>query len=412
MDFQDISEDILRLIFGFCNISTVLALYQTNKYLHRLSLEKIVWVDLVDNLRCRGFVDQLSLSDIQSQSQEALVGLVRGLMSGPASWTAPTTPASIMPKKSFMSRFKYKPAVREPPSQGRAQISKEFHLHPSATDASPELLGGGEYVLFNSRGTFECWSVRYDKLVWEYEKNRPDSYVIQFGAEVLDGGDQANIIVCERYQASGGEEQSLVQIVNLDFHTGTSTILFSHIYLESSSGFLDAQICGNMACLVWQGYLGGEIFPKRHCLLIDWQRMLHLKLAGNTYELSLVINLLPHHLLVLTKPLPGIAEISLLDATIFSHHWRQITHHSFFDMVYTSDIEAIVHESITFGPRAQSWNYQSKFELRAYESVLEEGTYRVWIHFSGYEYDRRHSHAVACSYILSLPNAKTRCGIR
>ncbi|KAJ7741991.1 hypothetical protein DFH07DRAFT_964764 [Mycena maculata] len=179
MEFQELPEDNVRSIFSFCDYA-VLAVGRTNKYLRRLTLEKPVWVDLVQSLRRKGFIDHLSLSEIQSQSQEALVALVKSLATGPASWTAP-----IKPKPSFLARFR-----SSQPRQSRAEISTQFSIHPGILPGygPVELLAGGEYVLMDHVGaTLSCWSVRDDRLVWSYDKRDPYSRV-EFSAEVVDGG--------------------------------------------------------------------------------------------------------------------------------------------------------------------------------------------------------------------------------
>ncbi|KAF7351365.1 F-box domain-containing protein [Mycena sanguinolenta] len=204
MQFQELPEDVLRSIFSFCDIYAVVAMSGTNNHFRRLSTDKSVWVVLVNNLRRRGFVDRLSLSDIQSCSQEDLVGLVKGLLSGPASWTT------------------------NPESQSLVAAPTRYTIHPSITPTgNSTLLPGGEYILcysFNTR-TLECWSVRCDKLVWAYVKKNLDSSVMGYDAEVIDWGAGAHIIVCER---DGSVSPSLdqVEIVKLDFATGTSTPLF------------------------------------------------------------------------------------------------------------------------------------------------------------------------------------------
>ncbi|KAJ7918457.1 hypothetical protein B0H13DRAFT_1993021 [Mycena leptocephala] len=203
MKFQDLSEDDIRSIFSFCDIYAVVSMSRTNRYFRRLSLDKLVWVDLVENIRRKGFVDQLSLSDILSYSQEALVALVKSLLTGPASWNPP-----IEPKRKWFR------STNSLPTQTLAEISAKY--------SEAKLLNGGEYVLFNNT-TLECWSIRRDKLIWAYDKNGLEWSVCEFAAEVVDGGDSVNIIVCEILWTISRDDQSLAHIVNLDLKTGSST---------------------------------------------------------------------------------------------------------------------------------------------------------------------------------------------
>jgi hypothetical protein len=145
----------------------------------------------VQDLRRRGFIDRMSRSEIQASSREALVTLVKSLLTGPRSWTAPP-----IPKVPLVARFHSLASF----TPSRADLPEQITLHPSGIKTSKKneakLLSGGEYVLFNSI-SLECWSVNDDRLVWSYEKSGEASYVIQFSADVFDGGKGANIIVCE-----------------------------------------------------------------------------------------------------------------------------------------------------------------------------------------------------------------------
>ncbi|KAJ7749302.1 hypothetical protein DFH07DRAFT_829190 [Mycena maculata] len=155
MRFQDLPEDNLRSIFTFCDIYTVLALGRANTYLRRLTRERLVWADLVKNLRRKGFIDQ-SFSEIQSLSQQALVTLVKGLLTGPTSWKP--KPSFMTSKLPFLARFISKSSLRP---HSRDKTLRQFIVHPPRTSAvtfnrkEAKLLGGGEYVLFNNQTGIE-----------------------------------------------------------------------------------------------------------------------------------------------------------------------------------------------------------------------------------------------------------------
>ncbi|KAF8208784.1 hypothetical protein K438DRAFT_287286 [Mycena galopus ATCC 62051] len=242
MKFQDLPEDIIRSIFSFCDIYRVLSMSRTNKYLRPLSLDRLVWVDLVASLWRKGFVDQLSLSDIQASSQEALVDLVKSLLTGPASWTGP-----VIPKSRWFR-------LARSPTCPIVQVGAKYAVHPPGVLPSnlkqPKLLNGGEYVLFNNV-TLECWNVRRDELVWAYDRGGPEFQVAEFAAEVVDEGDSVNLIVCERSWTHSGNDQSLVQILKLDLTTGSSTPLLQKQNPDGKVyNFIDARISGDIACFV------------------------------------------------------------------------------------------------------------------------------------------------------------------
>ncbi|KAF7336836.1 F-box domain-containing protein [Mycena venus] len=411
MNFQDLPEDTIRLILSFCDIYSVVSMSRTSKYLRRLCLDKLVWVDLVANLRRKGFVDQLSLSDIQSYSQEGLVALVKGLLTGPASWkTAPV-------KKSKSHWFRNR-SVSSESQTNFVQISNKYIVHPPGVVASkmnqPKLLNGGEYVLFNNV-TLECWNVRRDELVWAYEKNGPKFHIMEFAAEVVDGEDSVNIVVCERSWTHGGEDQSLVQIVKLDLSTGCSTQLLLNENPGSNGkpcGFTDAKICGHIACVVVESWSEASATesttPHSYCILMDWKTETHLKLVANTWASPFLVTLIAEHLIFVTKNASGGPEISIINiSTTLSSHWRSIAglngYYFPLDPIYTTQLEAIIRESITF-PKCKHLKGQWKRDLCAYESPLQAGTYRIWVSLYGYSRpSSKEVHAVLWCYRLSLP---------
>ncbi|KAJ6584353.1 hypothetical protein B0H19DRAFT_385369 [Mycena capillaripes] len=396
MKFQELSEDNTRSILSFCDISAVLALGSTNTYLRRLTLEKTVWMDLLENMRRRGLI-RLSQPDIRTQSQAALSDLVKGLLSGPASWN--------MPKLPFLARFRSR-LSRQP--QRHAEIATQFILRPPKLDTSKwieaKLLGNGEYLLLCNL-TLECWNVYDEKLIWTYERNDPDSFIIDFSAEVLDGGNIANIIVCEK---GVGFQTFSIRILALNFHTGVFTDLCARLFGETNSYiFADAKICGSLASVILKGDY--QTPTENYCILIDWQAKKCLKLVSLTLTTPIRVDPIRNHLLLLTDDRFGIPEISLFNIGAFSRHWRWTNDPSSLDTVHTSEVQSLISESIAFAAHAQSWDTWKR-EVHAYESPLEEGTYRIWVYLSGFAVPIPKRHVIVCSYILSLPNA-TRNGL-
>ncbi|KAJ6478718.1 hypothetical protein C8R47DRAFT_1137912 [Mycena vitilis] len=393
MKFQELPEDVMRSIFSFCDIYAVVSMSGTSKSLRLLTLEKLVWADLVGNLRRRGFVDQLPLADIRSRSQKELLALVKGLLTGPASWNPP-----VKPKGRWFRSNSSAPTPLE--------TSSQYAIHPLNILASKaneaRLLNGGEYVLFNN-ATLECWSVRQDKLIWAYDIHGEGSFVIAFAAEVLDDGHSANIVVCEQSWFVLGNDQSTVRVMKLDFETGSSNTLFSNELADVTSyGFTDARICGDIACAVLQHWQNGLDFPDSYCILINWKMNSQLKLTSALSASPFLATLIPNHVLFLTKDASGIPTVEVINnSTALSSHWRHVTD-PILETVYTSQLTAVVSEHITlptFGGLREPW----KRELCAHESPLEEGTYRVWVSLSGYSPSSSKQRAAIYSYHLSLP---------
>ncbi|KAJ7861150.1 hypothetical protein B0H13DRAFT_1900621 [Mycena leptocephala] len=344
--FQDLSEDNIRSILSFCDIYAVVSMSATNRYFRQLALEKLVWVDLVENLRRKGFVDQLSLSNIQSHSQEALVALVKRLFTGPASWNPP------IKAKGHWFRSNSSRQSRNP-----VEMSARYVVHPPGITYSKEnptkMLDGGEYVLFNNYTTTQCWNVHRDTLIWTYDKHDPESHVSQFAAGVVDGDGSANIIVCEwRWTPDGVPDQS-------------------------------------------------------YCILMNWKTNSQFTLAPDTSDSPyFVLPLVPNYLFILTNGASGEPCISIVKNTALSSHWRSIADPTTHDLVYPSQLEAIISESITFGNFGRRRPPLGR-KLCVYESPLEEGTYRIWVGLSSgifsWSTNSWSERGVICSYYLSLP---------
>jgi hypothetical protein len=114
------------------------------------------------------------------------------------------------------------------------------------------------------------------------------------------------------------------------------------------------------------------------------------------------MTLIPDHVLFLANNASGGPEINVINSTALSSHWRSVADYPTLDTVYTSQVQAIIRESITFH-KCERFREPFKRELCAYESPLEEGTYRIWMTLCGYSRTSLNQDAVICSYHLSLP---------
>lgn len=105
----------------------------------------------------------------------------------------------------------------------------------------------------------------------------------------------------------------------------------------------------------------------------------------------------------MTKNFSETPEISLINnAAAFPLHWRGTTDSSTLDTVYTSELicQKILTNNSGIAPH---WRYSYEGELRAYESPLEEGIYRIWVAIAGYSGFGPSSQTLVRSYSLALP---------
>ncbi|KAJ7095560.1 hypothetical protein C8R44DRAFT_889982 [Mycena epipterygia] len=245
MIFLDLPEDVINYALCLCDIYSVVCISQTNKYLHDLAFTPSIWMTLVEDLRNRGFVDRLSAADIRSLSTQSLVALVRRLVLGPEAWSPPSR---IQSRPKSFSRILYKlsnlrgrRAADPPPVQACAHIV----LHPSIHPTEPfhrstfKVLKGGEYVLFCDRDAhgvpvLGCWRVADDSLLGTYRSRLSCHNIHCFEAELLPGGNRANIVLCILTATGPPPIPDFVEIVDWDFATGVIEVLSK---IDCTGGF-------------------------------------------------------------------------------------------------------------------------------------------------------------------------------
>lgn len=144
-------------------------------------------MSLVEDLRYRGFVDRLSAEDIRQLSTHVLVETAKRLVVGPEAWSRP--------------RIQRPDSQRHRAPQGQALAHIVLHplMPPKLTPpVRTEVLRGGKYVLFSDGHGLGCWRVADDSLLGTYRGGLPSVRILDFAAEVLHGGDLANIVICIR----------------------------------------------------------------------------------------------------------------------------------------------------------------------------------------------------------------------
>lgn len=131
-----------------------------------------MWLVLVGDLRRRFILDAALTANIQDLTTNELVGLVKHLETGPATWS---------PGASGFVPELFKALI----------INSE-----SQTDtAKPQLLPSGRHVLLSSSKQLECWEVQEDPLVWKHIPAVERAQVDSFAAEEADGA--LTILICE-----------------------------------------------------------------------------------------------------------------------------------------------------------------------------------------------------------------------
>ncbi|KAJ7198113.1 hypothetical protein GGX14DRAFT_573670 [Mycena pura] len=246
MKLLDLPLELLLMVLCFCDVSTVMLASQTNKTFHELASSRIMWISLVEDLRHRGFVDRLSAADVKAMPTSDLVAVVRRLVVGPASWS---------PAKATQSRSASHVVLRPAMSPGHPFSHQDVAVLPR-----------GEHVLLNNFRGLECWRVADGVLVWRFESDR----VMAFAADVQDGGESANLVIC--INGSPSNHQG-VRIVNLNFSTGVAQPLLETDFVGGACYLVDPvtpRIFGEFAAVHLQGH---------SFVVFDWRSQAYCKVS-------------------------------------------------------------------------------------------------------------------------------------
>ncbi|KAJ7463270.1 hypothetical protein FB451DRAFT_1562284 [Mycena latifolia] len=276
IQFLELAPDIILSIFAHCDISAVVSISQTCRYLHGLAFQKSVWLALLDDLKQRSILDSTD-PDLRDLSTDELIARVKRLLTGPDTW---------MPSDAGFT----------------PEISKRIILHPTiphgpgilSWENEAKLFRGGRYVLFNNWRKLECWCVAEDRLVWKHVSALECSSVLAFAADESQEGDSLVVMVCQRTYPSTGPRKNYIEIIDLDLRKGTYNSLMTTVAPQTANDnpFSSTAICGTLACV--------EIISRQdRYLIIDWKMQTSFVLSGDRGVLSLIA-LIPRHIVLAT----------------------------------------------------------------------------------------------------------------
>ncbi|KAJ7110517.1 hypothetical protein C8R44DRAFT_883653 [Mycena epipterygia] len=412
--FLDLSEDVVCHTLCICDISSVISISQTNKYLHHLAFARTVWMSLLEDLRNRGFVDRLSADDIQTLSTHDLVETVKRLVVGPDAWSRP---GIQRPEPENPDYFADRPAghagltplgVNSLQSEAGAQIVLHPLMPPELTPPfRTEVLRGGKYVLFSDGQILGCWRVADDSLLGMYHSGLSSVHILDFTAEMLPGGEQANIVICIR--STMPSNPCFVEVVSWDFATGVTEMLS---LIECTNSDFQAppfpKICSDVAVVhMYEGPLWVEIY-----VIINWREQRYCKILcpihiGSNFYMELI----PGHFILTWTPSSGtthkIAVGAIASLSGFSTPMGQNTAVP----VLFSDIPDIT--SHTIKPNGELIRPRARIQIAVHESPLQRGTYLLWLDIqyygpAGIGSTSPEDLSLLCSFRLSLPGTGGR----
>ncbi|KAJ7463287.1 hypothetical protein FB451DRAFT_1266059 [Mycena latifolia] len=385
--FLGLAPDVILAIFASCDISSVISVGKTCRYLHKLAFQKSVWVALIGDLQRRSILDS-NTPDLRDLSTEELINLVKRLLTGPETWTP--SRSHFTPEAS--KRIILHPTI--PRGQGIPSFRKEA-----------KLVCGGRYVLFSNWRALECWSVAKDQLVWKHMSALEFSSVLAFTADDSQGGDSLIVMICQRTCPRGGPRMNYIEIVDLDLRTGIHDVLLVTRAPETryDDPFSCPKICGTLAAVCITS------LQENH-LIIDWKMKVSIVLTCYPPGLSLIA-LIPGHIILKTVSDGGEDEVHLIAADAVHRHGVPVAGLEgpvAFPAVSESQIPKLFTHRIVsspFPPDPSVWQFFDQMSVR--ESPVRRGTYRLWLYMSEKLSQRtaHQFHATLCSFDLSFSGA-------
>nr|GAT45981.1 predicted protein [Mycena chlorophos] len=380
MNFQELPEDVLRIVFGLLDVYCVLCLSATSKSLRVLATDRLVWVDLLLNLHWHGFVDDESVLSISRKSQAELLDLVQTMVLGPRHWRRQ---AILQPSAPDIVSNIARPAGDSP--SPNFEPLREHVLHPQninlARSNEARLLPGGEYVLLDTERALECWSVQDGRIVWSHHED--NGFVGGFAFDMLPGGRQVNIAVFI-YQLEHGWASSRLDILELDLLQETSEMRYTSPYsaVENDVHWTHSDIKGSFAvCNLFSTIRGSTELHALH----DWKTAPGKCLSVASPEGS-QLALTTRYLIIATfDPRPSIREtqfriVSLVDLQSVGP-W-----YGFFNDASSINVAELPTLSNFVFPLsvATILDLPPMHHLSVYRSPLDENVYRIWLHWAGF----------------------------
>ncbi|KAJ6465020.1 hypothetical protein C8R45DRAFT_1174387 [Mycena sanguinolenta] len=338
---SDLAPDVIFSIFACCDISSVVSISQTCRYLHDLAFDKSVWLGLLDNLRRKSILDRCC--SLETLSTDEMIGLVRHIITGPQTWS-PLDP------------------------EGVAEVSREITLHPTPSEDEyvAELLPSGRYVLFTDWTALGCWSVADDELVWRHTPAIDSEHfgIEAFAAEEMEGS--AVIMVCVRTHPPNGDPINYVEMIDVDFRTGAHSRLLAARAPGPAFGIRFARpvLRGELAAVE----LGQDTF-----MVVNWRTQSYFILQHQ----NLPIALLPHHIMLMTDS-NSLArqQIHLIANETLHVYWAPTIR---VGLEGPAEFCPVSAEDIPKLAIFEHADEQSGDEMYVYENPIQDGDYRVWI---------------------------------
>ncbi|KAJ7148118.1 hypothetical protein C8R43DRAFT_1129268 [Mycena crocata] len=382
LTFEDLPEEVILLIFTLCDIYTVISSTQTNRYLHRMALERSIWVELVQALRLRGFIDRLSATEIRASSTATLIGVVKRITTGQETWPREHGSRTGIRRKvgSWMSRV---PLISQPRSP---QMSAQINIHPIVTGAPTfphwinptRLLRGGKYIIFSSWDGVHCWQVETDTWLWSHQTSTPGSMLRSFAAEVENEGKTATVAVCFTAHTQS-REKYILHIVDVDLENGITQDLVT-MQFPRSNRYPRVSIGGDVAAIA--------VDRDREYVLVNRRTKSCLRISRRV-DSAFQLKLIPGFIIFAESGVSR-AQLAICAVEALSGHWQRTDDCRTIEPVPVELLPTLASHSLALpcdysNPYSRSDPHPAKprprrLEIVIHDSPLQRGLYRVWVY--------------------------------
>ncbi|KAJ6485407.1 hypothetical protein C8R47DRAFT_1321235 [Mycena vitilis] len=345
---QELPEDILIRVLGFCDVHCVMSISQTNHYHHTIALVKQLWISIVEDLTTRSLLELPPGLRLTQQSTEELINHVKRAVIGPCAWIHP--PGT--PSKSIVL-----------PATVNAS-------HGYQGDSKVKLVNGGRHVVLAHRMAVEVWDMETRRRLW----SRP-VFAINFNVHVNQGNSHTNITLAMTLN-------DRLEIVQIDTNVG-ETQSFS-LRLPASNAHADPIICGNLLIVHTRvNAIGGY-----ETLVVDWVNGKYVLLSGLRGSSVPCMGIVAGTYLVVVGDVeyePGFPDfetrICLYSTTAFDPHWNPLStlNSPAMKRIALAALVPVIVERPTF--EGEPFHHASSI-LSVHESPLSPDTFRLRVYLS------------------------------
>ncbi|KAJ7444466.1 hypothetical protein FB451DRAFT_1434337 [Mycena latifolia] len=341
-----LSDDLLLYILPLCDISSVLAISQTCKYLHFLSGDRLLWTVLLETLTLRCLRDPLPGEDLRALSAPALLALAKRAVRGSHMW------------------------LDASPARAPA-LPRMVHI-PCDGFQRAEPLPGGRYVVATHPARVMLLDATKGGALVGIHDTQESAHIHRFCAEVArDGGSMVVMLHTETFAVPRRKGLEIVRFsLEVEGCVDAPLILYADWAVFNGGFWCDPQLCGEYASII--------VFakPRWRLILVDW--------AAETYVLVDLPQrsrtaLISGYLILVTRSSPATMQISVHEIQSLQDHWRPLHDIDWASPMPLSTSPPLYAETALLD--ATRFPESAEFRMSARESPLARDQFNIHVHF-------------------------------